>query len=146
MEPLSVAASIIAVIQISGKLVKWCTAYIESVKDAPQDLRIIHVEISTLKAVFEPLKVLSDNISSFERLHALQRPIENCRRAVTDLHKLVGFDQHDQDGRQDAAPSAKAGTLSSLFWPKKMSRARKLTDEIGRYKTTISLALTIDTL
>ena len=57
---LALGASVIAVIQMCDSIINITKQYIEAVKDAPRDLHVIRIEVSTLKAVFESLQVLRD--------------------------------------------------------------------------------------
>jgi hypothetical protein len=59
MDPLSITASVIAIIQISTKIVSICADYIRYVKDAPSDLRKIMLEAAAAKGIFEALSLLA---------------------------------------------------------------------------------------
>ncbi len=50
MDPVSLTASIIAVIQVSEAIAKVCKEYVEGVKGYPKDLLLIHSETKTLAA------------------------------------------------------------------------------------------------
>lgn len=129
MDPVSGAASIIAIIQIADKVIRACKAY---------------VEISTLRSVLEILKFLID-FSALETLAASDGPIETCQKAMMDLERLLPPYQ-SSDPTATGAKSSKAKTvLSSLAWPFKEGKATKLLDEIKQHKGTILLALTTDT-
>jgi hypothetical protein len=41
MDPLSLAASVIAIIQLADRIISVCKDYVTTVKDAPNDLRAI---------------------------------------------------------------------------------------------------------
>ncbi len=55
MEPLSITASVIAIIQISTKIISICSDYIRNVKDAPSDLQKIVIEVGAVRGIFEAL-------------------------------------------------------------------------------------------
>jgi len=55
---IAVRASVIAIIQIADRIVRLCKFYIEAVRDAPSNLRVILLETSTLKTIFENLQFL----------------------------------------------------------------------------------------
>lgn len=67
-------------------------------------------------------------------------PLEGCRRIISDLEALLPA-QH--------ALSTESNTkviLNALAWPLKESKAKKLLEELGEYKSTITLALTTDSV
>ncbi|KAK5652809.1 hypothetical protein OQA88_9475 [Cercophora sp. LCS_1] len=151
MEALGVAASIIAVVQISKQIINTCTKYIEGINDAPKDLRYILIEVSTLKGLFEPLKILIGVDAETAVLQAqLTAPVEGCLKALSELDALIGtFDmfessEHESDDR-GPRPGRKRRRLVNLkmqlAWPLKQDRAKRLLELLGVYKSTINLLL-----
>ncbi|KAI9773868.1 MAG: hypothetical protein M1840_006094 [Geoglossum simile] len=144
-EIIALGASIIAVIQISDRIIGLTKYYIEAVHDAPRDLHVIRIEVSTLKAVFESLKLLQDSeytlSKNLKKLGEKDGAVEGCRRAVLELGKLLDpTPQSTNNGKRRRIQA----TLSSLAWPFKESKAKKLLDEISRYKITITLSLSAE--
>jgi hypothetical protein len=150
MDPLSITASVIAIIQISTNIVSVCSDYIRDVKDAPNDLQKIMIEVATVKGIFEALSLLlppTDDPGSVapqqndnERPYGFLRDsVDGCARELTALEALFPkADNRSYYGkRRKYQPS-----LLSLAWPLKAHRAKKHLDDISQYKTTISLALT----
>jgi len=98
-EAIAIVASVIAVIQLSDRLVGVVKTFIESSKDAPKDFRVILNEISTLKTIFENLKFLiqvngADSVL-LPRLEGPGGPVEGCQVAIKELTQLIteGFDE-----------------------------------------------------
>lgn len=60
-EAVALCASVIAIIQISERIMGLTKHYIETIQGAPRDLHNIRIETSTLKAVFESLKFIHDS-------------------------------------------------------------------------------------
>lgn len=58
MDPLSITASVIAVIGLAGKIISLCQGYVNTMKGAPSDLRTIMVETGSLKSVVRSLEFL----------------------------------------------------------------------------------------
>ena len=147
-EVLAIGASVTAIIQITDRIVGLCKFYIETVNDAPSDLRLIFLETSALKTIFESLNFLTACDSGVSNivsgLASVDGPIEGCLKSVIQLEKLFPLkwiqitEQHRSKKRKVKA------TLAALTWPLKEGKARKLLDEISRYKTTITLALSIE--
>ena len=62
-DPLSTAASIIAVIQISGTVLSACYHYAVQLKNAPEDIQWVINEVGSLKVILEELKALALSVS-----------------------------------------------------------------------------------
>ena len=144
-EGIALAASIIAVIQISDRIIGLTKHYIETIHDAPRDFHVIRIEASTLKAVFESLKLLRDSgyalSNNLQKLGERDGPVEGCRRSVSELEKLLEPPpQPTSNGKWRKVQES----LRSLMWPLKKNQAKKLLDEISRYKTTITLSLSTE--
>ncbi|KAK2053441.1 hypothetical protein LY76DRAFT_649849 [Colletotrichum caudatum] len=147
-DPFSLAASVIATIQIADRLVTVCKDYIESVRDAPSDLRSILLETSAVKSVLENVGFLlqcdGGQSKMLDALTGASAPIEECQKAITDLLGLLPS-KHNQ-GNVHGKPKRRRIqlTLEALAWPFKETKARKLLGDIARHKNTMSLALTTD--
>lgn len=146
MDPLSTAASVIAVVQIADRIIDLCKAYITGVKDAPSELRAILIEVGSVKCVLEVIELLdtSGNKSgtcAVEILEKLQGPLEGCKEALKSLEALFPpqLGSSAKGKRQRLALS-----LTTLAWPFKREKAMKLLEEVGRHKSTISLGLTTE--
>lgn len=147
MDPLSISASIFAVIQMANRIIGVCKNYIEAVRDTPSDLRAILIEISAIKSLLENLCFLSScdsGTTALTHLAGNSGPIEGCKRAVSDIAGLLPPDHtHGASGSSSKRRRVKP-TLEALAWPFKKTKAQKLLDEITQHKTTISLALTTE--
>ena len=149
-EAIAIGASVIAIIQITDRIVGLCKFYIENVKDAPSDLRAILLETSTLKTIFENLKFLSACDGSYSTmassLSGADGPIEGCLQSVTELEELFPSDSVHLKGQSRSKKRKLKSTLASLAWPLKETKARKLLDKIACYKSTINLALITESM
>ncbi|KAF2218172.1 hypothetical protein BDZ85DRAFT_208628, partial [Elsinoe ampelina] len=56
-DPLSITASLIAVVQISGTIISFCYEYSQGIKDAPRDVKRILQEVRSTRDTSE--RVLS---------------------------------------------------------------------------------------
>jgi hypothetical protein len=52
-EAVALSAGIIAIFQIADRVIGLCKLYIETVRDAPSDLRTILLETSTMKTILD---------------------------------------------------------------------------------------------
>ncbi len=145
-ETLALAASIIAVVQLADRIAAVCKFFIESTQDYPRELRLIYVETSSLKVIFEGLSFLDQrNPADWTTLKALQGDnglLERCKDAVTELDKLFPpLPSSTGSKRKRGKKETLRAVLTSLAWPLKADKANRLMDEIMRYKSTIGVAL-----
>jgi hypothetical protein len=167
MDPFSTAAGIIAVIQIADRVIELCKYYIEAARDAPSDIRHIFVETSATKAVLDSLHFLhvtscqqeagDGTISkqsqepatrALDHLYGDHGPVEACRRTLTDISRLFPHGHPNSTHASKASPNKSKvqvkAILTVLAWPLKEEKAKKLLAELVQHKSTINLALTID--
>lgn len=149
MDPFSLAASVITVIQLSERVISLCKWYVTSMKGAPKDLRTIMMEAGSVKSVLTNLEFFmstwatSDMLDILRGLEGPEGPIEGCRKALVALEKM--FPSGVACNTTDTKRRATTISYAKLAWPFKEEKARKILGDIVRYKATISLALTTDT-
>ena len=148
-ETVAMVASIIAIIQMSDRVISSCKFYYQATADTPSELRAILVEISTLKSVLESLQFLQTCAHAapalWKQLSGQDGPIEECKRSIIDLEKLFPAEEFPSARSQSGSKRRKAQLMrSSLAWPLKARRARELLQVIIQQKTMINLALTTD--
>jgi hypothetical protein len=136
MDPLSGAASVIAVVQLAGGIVKICGKYLSEVKDATQDIQRLKEKITALAHVLQSLKELIGG-SDGNKLTATQDlvdDIDNCFSALTNLK----IDPETTQKRM------RKWGLRALKWPMVRSEVDSVIMELEGYKTTFALALQVD--
>lgn len=149
MDPLSITASVIAVIGLAGKIISLCQGYVNTMKDAPSDLRTIMIETGSLKSVVTSLEFFLSSWGPGNMLHIVKSlegpegPLEASRKALVALEKL--FPPAADQNATGTKRRVTAISYAKLAWPFKEEKARKILNDIARYKVTISLALTTDT-
>ena len=147
MEALGVAASIIAIVQISKTVISLCQFYIDSVDGASQELRIILIEVSTVKAIAKSLQYLiQPDFATSDLMNQLAQvtgPIEGCRKALKELENLFPPTTVSSSGKKSTWRRLDAAA-ATLAWPLRAGRAKKLLQEIMQHKATINLALTTE--
>ncbi|KAE9372922.1 hypothetical protein N431DRAFT_467148 [Stipitochalara longipes BDJ] len=140
MDPMSGA------FQLTDRVIKLCKLYIQATKDALSDLRTILIEVTSLKMLLENLQFLAECDSEhgdqkiLEILLQDEGPIKACADCISGLEKL--FPPVVED-----IPKSKQKIrelLTVLAWPSKQDKAKRILQEISRFKQTISLALTVD--
>lgn len=130
-DPLSVGASLLAFIGLADRIIRLSKYCIDGVQDAPSDFRIIHGEVSSLRAIVDDLTE-NDQLSLFAKGGAL----EACHRCLSDLEGLLPADT--SQGRRRRL------TIAELAWPLKQSSARKFLAELSQHKATLLLIISGD--
>jgi hypothetical protein len=140
MDPLSITASAIAIVQLSGAIINTCYNYRNGVKSASKDACRIINELNSLRTVIEDLfQLLEDEHetksireSTLSKLSRRDGALTNCEAVLRELSKKL---------------EPKAGwraTKAAILWPLRESDMRKVLQEIDRAKSTIQLALDVD--
>jgi hypothetical protein len=147
-EVVAFVASIVACIQLADRVIQLSGLYLAALSDCPHDIQVILVEISSLRAIFQSLGFLVQTKSGhgqpaglLQQLSTQSGPIEGCKTAIAALEKLLPKDVQTTADKQGKI----AALMSQLAWPRKQAQARKLLNDILRYKTSISFAVTSET-
>ncbi|KAK0669104.1 hypothetical protein QBC41DRAFT_112632 [Cercophora samala] len=133
-DPLSIGASVLAFIGLADRIIRLSKYCIDGLKDAPSDIRMIHGEVSSLRAIIDVLAE-SEAPSLFEKNAALL----SCHRCLLDLESLLPTDSVIGHARRRI-------TIAELAWPLKQSRARKILVELSQHKATLLLVISGDIL
>lgn len=151
MDPLSITASIITVLEITSKVLSICYEYRLAIRNASNKSSRVIEEVISLRNVLETLAQLAEKVESADsaaetRLPALkllseprEGPLSKC---LAELGAL----------KQKLAPSSLSGQprpkrkalIESLGWPLKEKDTIKSLENIERFKTTLALAITAD--
>jgi len=138
MDHLSVAASVIAVIEISAKVTTLCTEYISAVRHAETDIVRLRNLAENLNGLFKELNALLDSPLG-PKLEASQR----LRRAVLDSsQRLKELKSKLEPGRGRKAMSRFG--IRALGWPFMKKDVNTIIQELTHCKENISLAMQID--
>lgn len=138
MDGLSSAASVIAVIQLTGSLAKLCGGYIREVKDARVEIFNLQQAISALQGTLQDMNNLlqsSDGIA----LPTSSRLFSNIADCLSDLHAL----EAKLDPGKGKTLMRQLG-LRALKWPLKRAEAECIVQKLERYKTSFLLSLHVD--
>jgi hypothetical protein len=141
-DPISLAASIVAFIEIADRVIRTCKHCIDAIKDAPRDMQIIIGETTSLRAIIESLGTVDLHANTIRLVPGLldkTGPVEACRRCLIALDALL-----PALSSGDTVIGRRRITFAELAWPLKESKARKLLAEISLHKSTLLLAITGD--
>lgn len=140
-EPLSLVASFIAVVQISGSVISCCYEYRKSVKNAPKDLLRVTNEVAALRNVVERLVTLLDDekvashnyLTTLAGLVSAGGPLELCQRDLESLRVKIEppVNEWRALGRR-------------LTWPLQEKDVTKTLGSIIRAKSLLETALMVD--
>ncbi|XXG95628.1 hypothetical protein Hte_001896 [Hypoxylon texense] len=136
-EGLGVAASAIAVIELSAKITLLCSQYLKDVKNAESDIVKLEKEVSNLKAVSESVRQLLDTPQGgrLKTSQELRTTLENGRNQLQSLRDtLYSHREKNKKWRK----------LRSLKWPFKSGDIMNLVHDLARYTQVISLGLQVD--
>lgn len=138
-EAIGLAASIIAVVQITGSLVCLGYNYLGGVRDGSNEPRKLVDELHSLAQV---LLVLRDHArddkllqsTALQRLNGQNGPLPRCALELKTLQRKL-----------EPKPGLR-GIVKYLLWPLKEKETLQYIDSIERYKSLFNLALTTDHL
>jgi hypothetical protein len=138
MDPLSGAASVIAVIQLTGVILQICGKYLNNVKSAKQDIQRFQEKVAALSQVLHSLDELIRG-SDGNKLTATQDLLDNiakCSSALTNLKERINPETTQKQMRKWG--------LRALKWPLARSEVDFAIMELESYKTTFALSLQVD--
>ncbi|KAI9857983.1 MAG: hypothetical protein M1813_007953 [Trichoglossum hirsutum] len=129
MDPLSISASIAALLQVSTGAIR----FLRDVKDAPDDVRRLMVEVSSTRGLLMTLLDLVESgeagLDTVYSLSAPNGPLKQCRSTLDSLTEVF-------------TPAMGLGKArKALAWPFQKGEVREVLCAIERQKTLFSLAL-----
>jgi hypothetical protein len=138
MDGLSSAASVIAVIQLTGSLVKLCGGYIREVRNAGEEILTLQRAITGLQDILQDLynNLQMNNAKALPTSSRLPSDITAC---LSDLQAL----EAKLDPGKGKKLVGRIG-LRALKWPLKRTEVEDLTQNLERYKSSFLLSLQVD--
>ncbi|XP_014551953.1 hypothetical protein COCVIDRAFT_30600 [Bipolaris victoriae FI3] len=137
MDPLSITASIIAVLQLSAKVL----GYLNDVRDAPKDRAKYAIEASNVHNLLTSLRFLLEeknaNVPWYKAVCDLgvqNGPLDQFRQALETLQSKI-----TDGGRLKKV-------VEALVWKFKREEIASILDQIERLKNLVGIALQVDHL
>jgi hypothetical protein len=137
MDPLSITASIVAILQLTNAWIE----YLDSVRDCPKDLANLADEASNLNSLLRKLRFRVETarldepwFNEIELLMAENGAFDQYRAILQQLY----------DKATAKAPFGKFG--QALFWQSKKGEIDSLLSRMERLKSHIHIALELDHL
>lgn len=132
MDGISGAASLIAVIEASAKVISLCAQYTIAVKDARKDIERLQRKVADLKEVLGDVKQLLDGR-------------DKARLSATLKDSSVRLEE--LNSQLDPGKTRKAMSrlgMRALKWPFTSKEVERIVVDIERYEQTFILALQVD--
>lgn len=151
MDPLSVTASVISVIQAAGKVIAICCDYRSSVKGSSWEVSRILEDTRSLRIVLQGLEEVADKAETAgsaeqSRLPALRSLCDSdtgiLSSCYTELERLTRT--LTPPAWSGPAGSKRRALVEVLSWPLKKKETEKALASIIQYKNTISIAVHTD--
>ncbi|KAF2729521.1 hypothetical protein EJ04DRAFT_537814 [Polyplosphaeria fusca] len=136
MDDLSGAASVIAVVDISAKVVSLCYQYSVEVKHAKGDIERLRRKGNDIKNILEKLQQLEQNNPQLSTTHNMVDSLKQCHE------ELQGLKDRLEPGRSRKA-MRRVG-IRALEWPFTSKEVEKTVQNIESYQKTLSLAFQTD--
>ena len=138
MDGLSVAANLVAVIQLSARVFSLCQEYYIGVKQSRDEIQRLSNEVLAIHEILEKISDLLDgpDAAKFATLVLLDKkngPAQQCAAQLKDIQTQL--DPHEG--------MRKLG-WRALKWPLKSDNVNRMVLALERYKSTFTLALTTD--
>ena len=140
---MEVAASIIGVVQLADRVLLLCGNYIQSVRSAKDDIKLVSEEVGTLKSVLERAgrmvndEIMKDYVPDSVR-QELGTIITSCQLTLKELDSKLDHSQKESGIRKFLHIS------STLKWPFKSKEVEDIVQKLHRHKGTITLTLQLD--
>ena len=154
MDPLSVTASVIACLQAANSIVSVCLDYRAALDQVPWGLAKAIEDVRDLRNVLETLESVADRAdsqslkadsyhkrqwASLQLLCSDHGPLQNCTAELNRLEKKLC----EPKWAQNLGKRRKA-LIQAVGWQIRDSDVKESLKTIGRYKATLTLALTAD--
>ena len=141
MDGVSAAASIAALIQISGSVFDLCRKYYSEVKDARKEIQRLRDEVTSLQDVLFSVADLAEaanptKMSILDRLNQADGPVKQCQAQLAGLVAKLEPGEAQSRMRQFGS--------RALKWPFSKKEVENVMAAIERYKTSFNLAVTAD--
>ncbi|KZF19506.1 hypothetical protein L228DRAFT_241725 [Xylona heveae TC161] len=140
MDPVSSAASIIAVVQLSGSVINLCYNYVKSVRDGRKEVMQFVEELNDLKRILERLL----EIALKHETSQSPFPMPMLEIFGNDDSILTECENFLKQLEPRLKPNGLKGAVQALKWPLKEKETKAELERIERLKKSLTLALAVD--
>lgn len=138
MAEIGLAASIIGVIDLSAKVVSWCSEYYANVKNAKDDIERLQGEIQRLKETLKHVQSLCDspNSAKLQESQNLRNGVKDCETYLVQLGTRL-------------APRTRQKVMSrcgwrALRWPFVSKELGRIIEKLDKCRNNISFNLQVN--
>ncbi|KAF3913701.1 hypothetical protein AA313_de0203191 [Arthrobotrys entomopaga] len=151
MEAVGAASSILAIVEIGGKIGLLCAKYIKEVREAQEDAGRILKETQTFNTLLHEVENLLNGpfAAKLNASQALKDALSESRNVLLSLQGDLERGLREADDNGPKKPSllkkiSKGFKSGSLKWPFKKKDVEKILGNLRAVNSTITLALQID--
>ena len=131
--------TVIAVGEVSSKVLSIIWNYYSDVKDAKDDIKYLANEIKDFQNVLENVQKLLEDRSIAERMPTSLPLLETTKQMKVDMEALgTRLDQ------SKGTRTMRRVGLRALKWPLKKQEVNEFVTKLQRYKATLNLAFVAD--
>ena len=141
-DPLSVSASIAGLVTLADIVFRRTYRYAKAAKKAQKEISALSTEIGALYGILSNLHLVSCQLEG-ELFESTTRThhIHSCYQTLEHVKSVL--DRDDTSALRDERVES---LKRNLRWPFKSSEVKDLIAEIERHKTTLGLALNVDSM
>lgn len=139
MEGLGVAASVVAVVDLSAKIATLCVQYSIAVKHAKADIERLGGEVNGLTDLLRSVDGLLEKPDNNQLLNS-----QKLSDAVKDCFSQLAWLNTKLDAGKTRKTMSRIVGIRALKWPFESKGVEKVINGLERCKQTISLALQVD--
>ncbi|OJD20110.1 hypothetical protein ACJ73_08557 [Blastomyces percursus] len=134
MDPANIAQLIV----LSGELISACYIYGCAVADAPEVLRKLVEETTSLSGIFVAIQGLvnADRFAASQK-EALSTSLRECQVTLGELKDILQSIHPGPKGK-------KMAVVKRLLWPLKQAETTRILDTLGRHKSSLNLLLALE--
>ncbi|KAF4979066.1 hypothetical protein FDECE_18120 [Fusarium decemcellulare] len=142
MDGLSVAANIIAVVELTAKVASLCVQYSTAVKNARSDIERLQRELNSLEAVLFRARSLAEGPhgAKLQAIQQLQGALDDASSQL--LHLSARMEEKLANSKTRKAMSRFG--IRALKWPFESSEIETIIRNLDRNRDALSTALIID--
>ncbi|KAF4445382.1 Vegetative incompatibility HET-E-1, partial [Fusarium albosuccineum] len=142
MDGLSVAANVIAVVELTAKVASLCVQYSTAVKNARSDIERLQRELNSLEAVLSRARSLAEGPHG-AKLQAIQQLQGGLDDASSQLLHLCARMEEKLANSKTRKAMSRFG-IRALKWPFESSEIETIIRNLDRNRDALSTALIID--
>lgn len=138
MAEVGLAASVIAIIELSAKVSALCLDYSTAVSNARADIIRLRSRLDNLGATFRAVQKLLDGLDG-HTLQTSRELVDSLRGCTTVLDQVQSRLDPDKTGK-----AMRRFGLRALKWPLDSKEVSDVLSRLERHEQTITLGLQID--